>query len=124
MRNIYLTGNIEYAAEHLAAANLQVNILATSYRSLTQTLTSEQAMQVKRSGIESSELVVCCVTPKYSLTSEDVFSVSYALGLKKTVGIVSNSNERTPHLWLVAANPHIEFAGMYELIEYIRCSAR
>lgn len=124
MKKIYLTGNSEVVIDYFQYGSEHIKPISRTFTELTRTLSPSQALEVKKHDIQASELVVCCLTLKYVLTAEDIFTMSYAVGIGKQIAFVGAVKPNIPHIWPFANGPHLKFEDVYELIEYLRLDKR
>lgn len=124
MKRIYLVGEVEPNLKDMVEYLPDTVILYETLSVLVSTTNKKAAMTIKLRDIRASELVVCFLPQKYSLTAEDVFTLSFAAGLGKQLAFVSEMKEVSPHLIFFEAFPYLVFNDIDELIEYIRLDVR
>lgn len=124
MKRVYLTGNSEVVLDYFQYGAESITVISRTFTELTRTLPTSQALAVKKNDIEASEIIVCCLTLRYTMTSEDIFTLSYALGKGKQIAFVGVIKPNIPHIWPFINGSYLKFEDVYELIEYLRLDKR
>ena len=124
MKRIYLLGQVEPNLQDILDYLPDTMVLHETLSVLVATTNKKAAMTIKLRDIRASELIVCFLPQKYSMTAEDVFTLSFAAGLGKQLAFVSEMKEVSPHIIFFEAFPYLVFNDLDELVEYIRLDVR
>lgn len=124
MKRIYVTGSVSTILDYFKYSAQDITVLSDSLSNLSKTVTPQQAMTIKVKDIKASDLIVCALPHKYSMNSEDMFTLAYAAGLGKQLAFIGHIKDNTPHTVYFKAFNYLIFEDISELLEYIRLDSR